>query len=162
MEDNFYENLREKFPDVDFQLCYSLIDVERLKQSLLVDGKKLKMSWNPEIKDFEKKNLTYELFFDRLVREIKKLLDKFKIVHVHANNFHSKLTNGLPKMLEVTFLYSKLIKENIGYVAAKGVGKEYGPHAHGGLGLTSTEVLNKLANLGSEHRTSYTKFLYIL
>ena len=54
MEDNFYENLREEFPDVDFQLCYSLIDVERLKQSLLVDGKKLKMSWNPEIKDFEK------------------------------------------------------------------------------------------------------------
>ncbi len=55
MEDNFYENLREKFPDVDFQLCYSLNDVERLKQSLLVDGKKLKMSWNPEIKDFEQK-----------------------------------------------------------------------------------------------------------
>ena len=58
-------------------------------------------------------------------------------------------------------LYDKFnSKENIGYVAAKGVGKEYGPHAHGGLGLTSTEVLNKLANLGSEHRTSYTKFLY--
>ena len=79
MEDNFYENLREEFPDVDFQLCYSLIDVERLKQSLLVDGKKLKMSWNPEIKDFEKKNLTYELFFDRLVREIKKLLEEPKV-----------------------------------------------------------------------------------
>ena len=43
-------------------------------------------------------------------------LDKFKIVHIHANNFHSKLTNGLPKMLEVTFLNSKLIKENIGHV----------------------------------------------
>ncbi len=52
----------------------------------------------------------------KFIDSIKKLLDKFKIVHIHANNFHSKLTNGLPKMLEVTFLNSKLIKENIGHV----------------------------------------------
>jgi len=78
MEDEFYEKLREAFPDIDFQLCYSLIDVEKLKQSLLVNDKRLKMSWNPQISDFEKKNLTYELFFDRLMKEIKNLLEEPK------------------------------------------------------------------------------------
>mgnify|MGYP006161903587 FL=1 len=46
---------------------------------------------------------------ETFIDSIKKLKHKFEIIHIHANNHHDKLKNGLPIMLEITFLNSRFV-----------------------------------------------------
>ncbi len=49
------------------------------------------------------------------IKSIKKLKTKYEIIHIHANNHHDKLDNGLPKMLEITFCNKKFTPNVVGY-----------------------------------------------
>ena len=53
---------------------------------------------------------------ERFINSIKKLKSSFEIIHIHANNHHGKLENGLPIMLEITFLNKKFITKSIEFV----------------------------------------------
>ena len=53
---------------------------------------------------------------ERFMHSIKKLKSSFEIIHIHANNHHDKLENGLPIMLEITFLNKKFISKSIEFV----------------------------------------------
>lgn len=46
---------------------------------------------------------------------IKNLKTKYEIIHIHANNHHNTLENGLPKMLEITFFNKKFSPKNLEY-----------------------------------------------
>ena len=45
------------------------------------------------------------------LESIKKIKDYFEIIHIHGNNHYPKLDNGLPIMLEITFLNKKYMRE---------------------------------------------------
>ena len=57
-------------------------------------------------------NKNEEIFID----SIKKLKSNFEIIHIHANNHHDKLKNGLPIMLEITFLNNRFISKTNEFV----------------------------------------------
>jgi hypothetical protein len=42
------------------------------------------------------------------ISAIKRLQDKFKIVHIHTNNFAGHAEDGLPECLEITFINKKI------------------------------------------------------
>ena len=53
-----------------------------------------------------------EIFFNSM----KKLKEYFEIIHIHGNNHFSKLSNGLPIVLEMTLLNKKYSPKAIEYV----------------------------------------------
>jgi len=53
---------------------------------------------------------------DLFINSIKKLKNKYEIIHIHANNHHGKLENGLPIMLEITLLNKKFIPMSVEYL----------------------------------------------
>ena len=57
-------------------------------------------------------NKNEESFID----SIKRLKSSFEIIHIHANNHHGKLENGLPIMLEITFLNKKFVSRTNEFV----------------------------------------------
>jgi hypothetical protein len=74
------------------------------------------------VENFQQINMLVIVFYwinkneEKFIHSIQKLRSKYKIIHVHANNFHDKLENGLPKMLEITLLNKKFIPESSEYV----------------------------------------------
>jgi len=50
------------------------------------------------------------------IDSVKKLKNKFEIIHIHANNHYETLKNGLPMILEITLLNKKFIPNKFEYV----------------------------------------------
>jgi hypothetical protein len=50
------------------------------------------------------------------IESIKKLKEKFEIIHLHGNNFNTKSESGLPNVLEVTLFNNKYKPIDIEYV----------------------------------------------
>ena len=48
---------------------------------------------------------------EEFLEAIKKLKNYFQIVHIHGNNHFQEKINGLPIILEITFLKTKYVKE---------------------------------------------------
>ena len=48
---------------------------------------------------------------ETFLESIKKLKDRFEIIHIHGNNHYPKLDSGLPIILEITLLNKKYIRE---------------------------------------------------
>ena len=74
------------------------------------------------VENFQQINMLVVQFYwinkneDQFINSIKKLKNKYEIIHIHANNHHGKLENGLPIMLEITLLNKKFIPISVEYL----------------------------------------------
>ena len=74
------------------------------------------------VENFQQINMLVVQFYwinkneDQFINSIKKLKNKYEIIHIHANNHHGKLENGLPIMLEITLLNKKFIPMSVEYL----------------------------------------------
>ena len=74
------------------------------------------------VENFQQINMLVVQFYwinkneDQFINSIKKLKNKYEIIHIHANNHHGKLENGLPIMLEITLLNKKFTPMSVEYL----------------------------------------------
>lgn len=53
---------------------------------------------------------------DKFINSINKIKEKFNIIHIHGNNHCEKLPNGLPIVLEMTFVNKEIQKDKGEYI----------------------------------------------
>ena len=74
------------------------------------------------VENFQKINMLVIVFYwinkneEKFIDSVQKLRSKYQIIHIHANNFHDKLENGLPEMLEITLLNKKFVTQSSDHV----------------------------------------------
>lgn len=50
---------------------------------------------------------------DLFLKQIHDILIHFEIIHIHGNNFGGVASDGLPELLEITFLNRKFVTDSV-------------------------------------------------
>ena len=82
------------------------IDIEGCEYEIIDDLKKFSNKINLSIIEFHDLDNNFPLFKKKILM-LKKF---FNIIHLHGNNNSKRLDNGLPNVLEITFLNKKKFK----------------------------------------------------